>query len=198
MGSSVGTVTAVDDGATLEYSITSGNTGGVFAIDAATGAITTAAPLDYETTSSYALTVEVDDGLLRDTAAVTVTVTDVAEGPTFSDVPESHTFHLDVEWLAASGITKGCNPPVNDMYCPDQSVTRGQMAAFLVRGLGLTAQLDDPFGDDDGSVFEADIERLAEPGVTRGCNPPTNDMFCPANPVTRGQMAAFLRRALDT
>jgi hypothetical protein len=71
------------------------------------------------------------------------------------------------------------------------------MAAFLVRALGYTAGAgSDRFTDDDGSVFEADIERLAEAGVTKGCNPPENDMFCPNAPVTRGQMAAFLHRAL--
>lgn len=50
------------------------------------------------------------------------------------------------------------------------------------------------FVDDDTSLFEADIEWLAGAGVTRGCNPPTNDHFCPADNVTRGQMAAFMRR----
>jgi hypothetical protein len=50
------------------------------------------------------------------------------------------------------------------------------------------------FVDDDTSVFEADIEWLAGAGVTRGCNPPTNDRFCPNDEVTRGQMAAFMRR----
>jgi hypothetical protein len=71
------------------------------------------------------------------------------------------------------------------------------MAAFLHRALpglplGATAQ----FVDDDTSVFEADIEWLAAAGVTRGCNPPVNDMFCPDAPVTREQMAAFMHRAL--
>ena len=45
-------------------------------------------------------------------------------------------------------------------------------------------------------MFEADIEWLAAEGVTRGCNPPTNTLFCPEDPVTRAQMAAFLHRAL--
>ena len=40
-------------------------------------------------------------------------------------------------------------------------------------------------------------EALAAAGVTRGCNPPVNDRFCPADLVTRGQMAAFLYRTLD-
>jgi ABC-type phosphate/phosphonate transport system substrate-binding protein len=105
-------------------------------------------------------------------------------------------FEADIEWMAAAGITKGCNPPLNDLFCPDASVTRGQMAAFLVRALGLTDRLDDPFTDDDDSIFEADIEKLAAAGITRGCNPPVNDRFCPDSKVTREVMAAFLVRAL--
>jgi hypothetical protein len=72
------------------------------------------------------------------------------------------------------------------------------MAAFLVRAFGYT---DDGggnlFTDDDGSTFERDTDRLGAAGVTRGCNPPTNDRFCPDDPVTRGQMAAFLARAFN-
>ncbi len=50
------------------------------------------------------------------------------------------------------------------------------------------------FTDDDDSIFEAHIEWLAASGVTAGCNPPTNDHFCPNSNVNRGQMAAFMRR----
>lgn len=53
------------------------------------------------------------------------------------------------------------------------------------------------FYDDDDSIFEADIEKLAASGITKGCNPPDNDRFCPKNSVTRGQMSAFLYRALS-
>ena len=113
----------------------------------------------------------------------------------FRDIDGS-VFEADIVWLAITGITRGCSPPVNDQFCPNDPVTRGQMAAFLVRALGLTEQLDDPFSDDDDSIFEADIEKLAAAGITRGCNPPVNDQFCPNADVTRGQMAAFLRRAL--
>ena len=71
------------------------------------------------------------------------------------------------------------------------------MAAFLVRALNYTDNGGgDLFVDDDDSIFEADIDRLATAGVTKGCNPPDNDRFCPTNNVTRGQMAAFLHRAL--
>jgi hypothetical protein len=108
-------------------------------------------------------------------------------------------FTSDILWLAEEGITRGCNPPENDAYCPTAYVTRGQMAAFLVRFLGLTAQnpaID--FTDDDGSIFEDNIEKLATAGITKGCNPSEgNTKFCPNNYVTRGQMAAFLVRALN-
>jgi hypothetical protein len=110
---------------------------------------------------------------------------------------EGSIFEGAIERLAAAGITRGCNPPINDRFCPEDNVTRGQMAAFLVRALGLTDQGDADFVDDEGSVFEADIEKLATAGITFGCNPPDNDRFCPGDPVTRGQMAAFLRRALS-
>ncbi len=115
----------------------------------------------------------------------------------FVDVPSGHTFETDINWLSDQGITRGCNPPANDRFCPDQSVTRGQMAAFLVRALSLTASGSHQFTDDDNSVFEDDIEKLAEAGITLGCNPPTNTHFCPDSAVTRGQMAAFLVRALS-
>jgi hypothetical protein len=106
-------------------------------------------------------------------------------------------FEADIEWMAATGITRGCNPPANNRFCPDTIVTRGQMAAFLVRALGLTGRLDDPFIDDHESIFASDIEKLAAAGITKGCNPPTNDRYCPDHKVTREQMAAFLVRALD-
>jgi hypothetical protein len=69
------------------------------------------------------------------------------------------------------------------------------MAAFLARILGLASTTTDHFVDDDGT-FERAINKLAEAGITSGCNPPANDRFCPSDLVTRGQMAAFIRRAL--
>ncbi|MDH4307678.1 MAG: hypothetical protein OEX04_09385 [Acidimicrobiia bacterium] len=111
---------------------------------------------------------------------------------------DASVFETDIERLAAAGVLKGCNPPVNDRACPDAPVTRAQMAAFLGRALGYSASDGDLFTDDDGSIFEVDINRLATAGVTRGCNPPSNDLYCPDEAVTRGQMAAFLRRALDS
>lgn len=109
---------------------------------------------------------------------------------------DGHIFENAIEQFAQAGITLGCNPPANDRFCPDSLVTRGQMAAFLVRAFDLPAYNGpDRFRDDNASVFEEAIERLAQAAVTLGCNPPTNNRFCPDSPVSRGQMAAFLRRA---
>ncbi len=120
----------------------------------------------------------------------------VAENAAFADVMSS-VFEADIEWLAGEAITKGCNPPFNSLFCPDDHVTRGQMAAFLVRALDLTDEGGgNVFTDDNGSIFESSIDILSTAGITRGCNPPVNDMFCPNSFVTRGQMAAFLVRAL--
>lgn len=118
----------------------------------------------------------------------------VSDSGRFVDDDES-IFEADIEWLASTGVTLGCNPPANDRYCPNEPVTRGQMAAFLTRLAGLTGfEMTSPFVDDDASVFENEIAVLAYLGVTAGCNPPANDEFCPSDLVTRGQMAAFLVR----
>ena len=50
----------------------------------------------------------------------------------------------------------------------------------------------DRFVDDNGSIFEADINRIAAAGITLGC---AANLFCPADPVLRDQMASFLARA---
>ena len=108
----------------------------------------------------------------------------------FSDIAGS-TFHDDILWLKASGITKGCTAT---KFCPNDPVTRAQMASFLARALGLPSTATDYFTDDQGNTHEVDINRLRKAGITAGC---TATKFCPNDPVTRGQMAAFLHRALD-
>ena len=92
--------------------------------------------------------------------------------------------------LAASGITGGCAP---GRFCPRSSVTREQMASFLARAFDLAAGTIDYFNDDDTSAHQTDIHRLAASGITGGCG---GSRFCPRGNVTRGQMAAFLHRAI--
>ncbi len=108
----------------------------------------------------------------------------------FSDI--SHTSFVEaINWLAEQQITQGCG---QDTFCPDLPVTRGQMAAFLSRALQLPAADQDYFNDDNNSTFQNYINRLRQAGITQGCG---QDTFCPDLPVTRGQMAAFLSRALQ-
>jgi hypothetical protein len=115
-------------------------------------------------------------------------------GGTFVD-DDGSVHEGSIEAIAAEGLTVGCNPPQSDRYCPGRTVTRGEMAAFLARALTLGATGDEFFSDDDGHLFENAINRLAEAGVTQGCNPPANDRFCPDRVMTRGEMAAMLSRA---
>jgi hypothetical protein len=110
----------------------------------------------------------------------------------FADVPAGSTFAQDVRWMATGEITRGCG---EGRFCPTSGVTRQQMAAFVVRALGLTETSDLTFSDvPASSPFAADIDRLASAGITLGCG---KDSFCPAATVTRQQMAAFVVRALD-
>jgi hypothetical protein len=148
----------------------------------------------FSTNGRFTLRLTASDGAKTATDDVSF----IVAPPVDSFIDDDHSvFETDIEWMAATGITKGCNPPTNNRFCPDSVVTRAQMAAFLVRALGLTDRLDDPFIDDDDSIFEADIERLAAAGITKGCNPSEgNTKFCPDGKVTREQMAAFLVRAL--
>ena len=99
-------------------------------------------------------------------------------------------FQADIEILRGHGITNGCS---STEFCPTATVTREEMAAFLVRAFELPPSIGDSFSDDDNSVFEAEIESLVESGLTSGCS---QNWFCPSKPVTRGEMAAFLVRAL--
>lgn len=110
----------------------------------------------------------------------------------FTDTAGS-VFQGAIDELAARGITLGCNPPANTRFCPDNPVTRGQMAIFIVRGFDLGPASSDYFDDDAGKVYEDAANRLAEAGLTQGCGP---RRYCGDNNITRGEMAAFLTRAL--
>lgn len=115
------------------------------------------------------------------------------------DLPASTTDHFTddgasvhedaINRVAEAGITVGCAP---GRFCPTRDVSRGQMASFLARALDLPASTSDHFTDDDGSTHEADIDRIADAGITNGCSATT---FCPTTDTTRGAMAAFLHRA---
>jgi hypothetical protein len=102
----------------------------------------------------------------------------------------------NIEAIAAAAITLGCQAPPEAKYCPSDSITRGQMAAFLKRTFNLPSVGADRFNDDQGHMFEADINAIAAVGLTIGCGVPPTTTYCPDDPVTREQMASFLVRGL--
>jgi len=115
--------------------------------------------------------------------------------PTFLDVPMDYWSWQFIEQLASAGVTGGCG---SGNYCPEASVTRAQMAVFLLRakhGLAYNppAATGTVFADVPSTYWAAAwIEQLSVEGITGGCGP---NLFCPETPVTRDQMAVFLLRA---
>ena len=138
-------------------------------------------------------------GTLND---VTVTVPDLGVGfaaatlpdaffADFVDLPQEDPFHDFVETIFRKGITAGCG---SGSYCPQDAVTRAQMAVFLLKSehgasfapppcTGVFADVACP------STFADWIEQLAAEGITAGCG--AGD-YCPDAPVTRAQMSVFL------
>ena len=118
-----------------------------------------------------------------------------ATGTVFSDVPAEDSFAPWIEELAREGVTGGCG---GTNYCPGNTVTRQQMAVFLLKALEGSAY-DPPdcagvFDDvtcTPGTGFSDWIEELANRGITGGCSV-TPPLYCPTNPNNRGQMAVFL------
>ena len=112
----------------------------------------------------------------------------------FADVDASEWWSPYAEELADREITTGCRTqPLS--YCPDQPVTRAQMATFLFRAFNLAPAPAAGFADTGNSFHRANIDALAAAGITTGCRAQPLS-YCPDQSVTRAQMAAFLHRAL--
>ncbi len=131
-------------------------------------------------------------------AALMVTATAAAAlDPGGSFIDDDGSIHeAAIEAIRTAGITQGCDP-VGDRFCPGDPVTRAEMAAFVVRALG-ESELDAPaatFADvAAGQWYYGWVERLAALGVTVGHGDGT---YRPHQPVTRGEMAVFVVRALE-
>ena len=115
-------------------------------------------------------------------------------GNSFADVPTTYPFYSYIENLFHSGATGGCG---GGLYCPAGTVTRAQMAVFLLKGKygagfvppacsGHFADVPCP------SQFADWVEEFAAEGITAGCG---GGDYCPSQPVTRAQMAVFLLKA---
>lgn len=148
---------------------------------------------------SYSVTANTGTGNRTGTITISGSTFTIVQGKDFLDVPKTHLFYTEIGQLSARGITVGCT---NGTYCPEDPVTRQQMAAFIIRALGefhpvpaaLQRFADVPLQN----PFSAFIDRLAAFGITSGCavNNQGQPSYCPADNVTREQMAAFIIRAL--
>ena len=123
-----------------------------------------------------------------------ITVTQDATVQFFTDVPPSAYYFDAVDLFALKGITLGCTATT---YCPQESVTRAQMAEFIVRtmlGTGSFPYNPVPYFTDApvGSFGFEYIQKLSELGVTNGC---AVNLFCPTATVSRQEMAVFVIRA---
>ena len=117
-------------------------------------------------------------------------------GGSFADVPTSFAFYPFIENLFHNGITGGC---AGGNYCPGNSVTRAQMAVFLLKAehgsayappacAGIFPDVPCP------STFANWIEQLHNEGITGGCG---GGNYCPDSAVTRRQMAVFLLKTKE-
>ena len=96
--------------------------------------------------------------------------------------------------LAELGTTTGCGD--GSYFCPEDPVTRGQMATFLSRAFKLSQGGETPFTDvPEGAFYESHVSNIYGAAIANGCSPTT---FCPDDETTRGQMAAFLSRAINS
>jgi hypothetical protein len=121
----------------------------------------------------------------------------IPPAPYFVDVPGSHPQYRHIQKMRELGITNGCSA---NNYCPEEPVTRSQMAAFLIRArLAVPAGQTFPFpntfafADVPPSYLTYDaIQKMKEQGITSGCSA---SAYCPDQFTTRGQMSVFLMRA---
>jgi cytochrome c peroxidase len=119
---------------------------------------------------------------------------DVPPRGRFGDVSPSSFGAGFIERIAERGITSGCG---SGNFCPNDPVTRGQMAVFTIRAMGETpvASPTGVFSDvPPGDPFAGFIERMSQLGITSGCG---GGQYCPNASLTRAQAAVFIARAFN-
>ena len=108
-------------------------------------------------------------------------------------VDDDHTHEDNINTIAHHGITNGCNED-GTHYCPDDPVTRAQIASLLTKALDLSPP-EDPneatYADTAGNTHEDNIRAATHHGAMSGCDEDGN-MFCAQSISTRGLIASFL------
>ena len=134
----------------------------------------------------------------RTMAVWTIRVLDGEDPPAitqsrFDDVDPASFYAPFIERMAELRVTTGCGDGTN--FCPNDPVSRAQMAAFLTRAFSLPDGPDPMFSDVSDQVWYFDhVAALAASGITTGCRGGT--VFCPGDATSRAQMATFLHRAI--
>jgi hypothetical protein len=125
-----------------------------------------------------------------------------AQGNVFSDVTAGTFLAKWMEQFGIEGISTGCGAGSPPPYCPTQAVTRDGMAVFLLRGkhaasFNPPAANGDVFCDVTAATFLAKwMEQLKTENITSGCGAGAcgKPNYCATNTVTRGEMAAFIKK----
>lgn len=136
------------------------------------------------------------------TITMTPTITPTSTpGPIFGDVPLSHWANAYIEALYEAGYIAGCSTDPR-LYCPDNIMTRAEVAVFVVRGVQGAGYLPpqpgtQTFTDLQLSSWAAKwVEELFTSGFTAGCNTDPL-MFCPWQGNTRAQGSVFFLRMMN-
>ena len=121
---------------------------------------------------------------------------------TFTDITAGHYADTAIGWALQQNITTGCGTNNNNqrLFCPNDQVTRAQIAAFLYRYTGATTEPNNTFTDvHPQSYYAAAVTWMNTHKITTGCDTNTNNpKFCPNQPATRAQVATFLHRITTT
>jgi len=142
----------------------------------------------------------VDSGGSGPSGSGTLTITATVSCNGFTDVMPTQWFFGPVCWLTDNNLTNGSNP-AGTTFSPNDSVTRGQMAAFMYRAVGsptVVLPTASPYADvATTNGFYKEIVWLKQQKLTNGSNP-SGTMFSSDAAVTRGQMAAFMYRLANS
>lgn len=145
-------------------------------------------------TVSYSVGANASSSIRNGTITIGNQTFTVFQGMAFTDVALNNPFYDEIGRLSARSVTLGCG---GSNFCPNDPVTREQMAAFIMRALGefnpptpVTQRFTDV---PPTNQFYNFVDRMAALNITLGCG---GSNYCPASPVLREQMAAFLVRAV--
>ncbi|KOS68521.1 hypothetical protein AEA09_08130 [Lysinibacillus contaminans] len=147
-----------------------------------------------------------DDGTFKPSQSVTrgqaakiivnafeLAAADSVEKLNFKDLNKSSEYYESITKLVALGVVKGYD---DNTFRPNETVTRGQLAAMIARALDLNAKGTSPFTDvPEGSSYANAVTALYEAGISTGISATEYGVN---NKVTRGQLATFIVNAMTT